>query len=400
MEFHAIIAYMINRNLENVVIARLAMFPAVAILGPRQVGKTTLALDIGSKKPSLYLDLENPSDAMKLQDPELYLKAHADKLIIIDEVQMFPELFQILRGIIDKNKRDGKNVGQFLLLGSASIELIRQSGESLAGRIAYEELYPLNTTEIPPNQIKKLWSRGGFPDSFLATDDQNSLIWRQNFIRTYLERDIPQLGPRIPAETLRRFWTMLAYNQGELLNAAKLATALSVDGKTIARYLDLLVDLLLMRRLIPYNNNSNKRLIKSPKTYVRDSGIAHALLNLPSWDSILGHSIAGKSWEGFVIENILSCAPDRTISSFYRTAGGAEIDLILELPNNELWAIEIKLGLAPTLEKGFFQAYMDINPHRAFVVYSGTEEYQLKNGINVIGLNGICNLLLQNFTNS
>lgn len=381
---------MISRQLENIVITQLSLFPAVALLGPRQVGKTTLALDIAAQRPSVYLDLENPSDLEKLRDPILYLSAQADNLVIIDEVQRSPALFQVLRGLIDHNRRQGKAAGQFLLLGSASLELIRQSGESLAGRIAYEELYPLNPLEIQPNQLEQLWNCGGFPNSFLALNDKQSFVWRQNFIRTYLERDIPQLGPRIPAETLRRFWTMLAHNQSTLLNAATIAAGLAIDGKTVARYLDLLVDLLLVRRLMPYLSNTGKRLIKSPKVYVRDSGIVHALLNLSSWDSILGHPIAGGSWEGFVIESILSNASERVLASFYRTTGGAEIDLILELPNNEIWAIEIKHGLTPTLGKGFYQAYDDIKPHKAFVVYSGSECYPIKQDIWAIGLVDIC----------
>ena len=381
---------MIRRKLENIVITQLNLFPAVALLGPRQVGKTTLALDIAAKRPSIYLDLENPSDRDKLHDPVLYLSAQADKCVVIDEVQRAPELFQILRGLIDQNRRQGKTAGQFLLLGSASLELLRQSGESLAGRIAYEELYPLNPMEIPTDQYQQLWNRGGFPNSFLASNDTQSFVWRQNFIRTYLERDIPQLGPRIPAETLRRFWTMLAHNQSALLNASTVAAGLAIDGKTVARYLDLLVDLLLVRRLMPYINNTRKRLIKSPKVYVRDSGILHALLNLDNWDSILGHPIAGSSWEGFVIESILGNAPERVLASFYRTAGGAEIDLILELPNNEIWAIEIKHGLSPTLSKGFYQACEDIKPDKAFVVYSGSEAYPLKDSVWAIGLTEIC----------
>ncbi len=388
---------MIHRTLEYIVVTRLSLFPAVALLGPRQVGKTTLALDIAAKRPSIYLDLENPHDLEKLRDPILYLSAHSDKLIILDEVQRAPELFQVLRGLIDHNRRQGKMAGQFLLLGSASLELIHQSGESLAGRIAYEELYPLNPLEIPSNQLEILWSRGGFPNGFLALNDKQSFIWRQNFIRTYLERDIPQLGPRIPSETLRRFWTMLAHNQSELLNASNIAAGLAIDGKTVARYLDLMVDLLLVRRLMPYISNTGKRLIKSPKVYVRDSGLVHALLNLSTWDNILGHPIASGSWEGFVIESILSTAPERSLASFYRTAGGAEIDLILELPNNEIWAIEIKHSLSPTLSKGFYQAHQDIKPHQAFVVYSGIEKYQLNAGIWAISLPDICQLLSDTF---
>ncbi len=384
---------MIRRQLEKTVIKQLDLFPAVALLGPRQVGKTTLALDIAAHRSSIYLDLENPADLEKLRDPVLYLNAHRTQLVIIDEVQRYPELFQVLRGLIDQNRRHGKAAGQFLLLGSASLELIRQSGESLAGRIAYEELYPFNPLEVQANQLEALWNRGGFPESFLALSDEQSFVWRQNFIRTYLERDIPQLGPRIPSTTLRRFWTMLAHNQSQLLNAATIAAGLAIDGKTVARYLDLLIDLLLVRRLTPYISNTGKRLTKSSKVYVRDSGIVHALLNLGTWDSILGHPITGSSWEGFVIESILSAAPERVLASFYRTAGGAEIDLILELPNNEIWAIEIKHGLSPRLSKGFYQACDDINPHKSFVVYSGAESYPLKGGVMAMGLIDICKKL-------
>ena len=366
---------MIKRLISKTILSRLAQFPAVALLGPRQAGKTTLSKWIGDNQPSLYLDLEKQSDRQKLSDPFLYLSQHEDKLIILDEVQRMPDLFQVLRSLIDEGRAKGLKNGRFLLLGSASIELLQQSSESLAGRIAYLELDGLNILEIAPDQLNILWNRGGFPDSFLSKNDQESMIWRENFIRTYIERDIPALGPRIPAETLRRFWTMLAHNQGGLLNAAMLAKNLAVDGKTISRYLDLMVDLLLIRRLMPFHANIGKRLVKSPKIYVRDHGILHTLLNLPDLENVLSHPIVGTSWEGFIIENLLSACQNTIKPYFYRTSSGAEIDLILEVPGGKIWAIEIKRGLSPKLEKGFHFAYEDLKPEKAFVVYSGQERY-------------------------
>lgn len=384
---------MIPRRKERDLAERLAAFPAVALLGPRQVGKTTLAERIAESRDSLYLDLEAAADRARLSEPALYLAAHEKKLVILDEVQQLPGIFQELRGLIDRGRRRGYKTGRFLLLGSASIELLKQSGESLAGRIAYVELDPLDALEVPPDEIDKLWVRGGFPDSFLARSDKVSATWRQNFIRTYLERDIPQLGPRIPSETLRRFWTMLAHVQGGLLNAAELARALAIDGKTVARYLDLLVDLLLVRRLPAYHANIGKRLVKSPKVYVRDSGIVHALLGLQDGNALLGHPVVGGSWEGFVIETLIGAAPEATQAFFYRTFSGAEIDLLLEMPGGQLWAIEVKRTVAPKLERGFHQARQDLSPDRSFVVYSGTERYPLMDGIEALGLREMAQIL-------
>ena len=382
----SIIARMIKRHIEKQLVEALETAPAVALLGPRQVGKTTLALEIGETRPSIYLDLETSSDRAKLADPEAYLASHEDKLVILDEVHRAPELFQSLRGLIDRGRRKGKKAGRFLLLGSASVDLLQQSGESLAGRISYLELGPLDALEVPPGHLEKLWACGGFPASFLAANNAISFRWRQDFIRTYLERDIPQFGPRIPAETLRRLWTMLAHSQSELLNAANLARALGIDGKTVARYLDLLVDLLLVRRLSPWHHNAGKRLVKSPKVYVRDSGIVHALLRLPTREDVLGHPIVGGSWEGFVIESLLAAAPEGTDAAFYRTSAGAEIDLILTLPGDILWAVEIKRGTAPKLGRGFHQACIDLNPARRFVVYGGTERFPLTSETEAISL--------------
>ena len=377
----------------QLVCARLDQFPAVALLGPRQVGKTTLAELIAEERESVYLDLENPADREKLSDAALYLSGLEDKLVILDEVQRLPELFQTLRGLIDKGRRREIRADRFLLLGSASVDLLKQSGESLAGRIAYVELEPFNVLEVDDYAREKLWIRGGFPDSFLAESDEASGVWRENFLRTYLERDIPQLGPRVQAETLRRFWTMLAHLQGSTLNAAQLARGLAVDGKTVARYLDLLVDLLLVRRLSPLCANVGKRLVKSPKVYVRDSGIVHTLLGLDDRDAVLSHPVAGGSWEGFVLENLLGAAPERVKPWFYRTAAGAEIDLVLEMPGGRLWAIEIKRGLSPKLDKGFHHARQDLEPERSFVVYSGNDRYPKDEGLEVIGLGELAALL-------
>ena len=384
---------MIPRQIQAEIVERLDQFPAVALLGPRQAGKTTLAEMIGEKRPSIYLDLENPSDRAKLADPVLYLSAHEEKLVILDEVQKIPELFQILRGLIDKGRKKGLRAGRFLLLGSASIELLKQSGESLAGRIVYIELFSINCLEVPQKYTDKLWLRGGFPDSFLASSEKNSVVWRNAFIKTYLERDIPQFGPRIPAETLRRFWTMLAHNQGELLNAANIARGLAIDGKTVARYLDLLVDLLLVRRLTPWHKNVGKRLVKSPKIHVRDSGITHALLGINHWEQLMSHPVVGMSWEAFVVENIISAAPNDAIASFYRTLAGAEIDLLLEMPNGELWVFEIKRSTSPKVSKGFYVACDDLSPAYCFVVYPGHEQYPVSKGVDAIGLQEICSIL-------
>lgn len=385
---------MIPRQTFELIRARLAQFPAVALLGPRQAGKTTLAEQIAQEQPSIYLDLEAVADREKLADAALYLSSHEDKLVILDEVQRMPDLFQALRGLIDKGRRRGLRTGRFLLLGSASMDLLKQSGESLAGRLAYVELGPLNVLEVGHDARETLWVRGGFPDSFLARNDEASVVWRENFIRTYLERDIPLLGPRVPAETLRRFWTMLAHMQGGLLNAAQLARALGVDGKTVARYLDLLVDLLLVRRLAPFHANVGKRLVKSPKVYVRDSGIVHALLGLEDRDAVLGHPVAGGSWEGFVLENLLSAAPERVKAHFYRTSAGAEVDLLLAMPSGRRWAIEIKRGLAPKLDRGFHHACEDLRPDRSFVVYSGEERHPKGEGIEAIGVTELASLIV------
>jgi uncharacterized protein len=384
---------MIERRVAAEVAGLLDQAPAVAILGPRQSGKTTLALAIAAGRPSIYLDLESAADRARLAEPELYFADHSKELVVLDEIHRAPGIFEALRGVIDQGRRKGSGAGRFLLLGSAAIDLLAQSGESLAGRIAFVELAPFDITEVGAEQLDRLWVRGGFPDSFLASTDAISLRWRHDFIRTYLERDIPQLGPRIPAETLRRLWTMFAHHQGGLLNAAQLARGLGVSGTTIAHYLDLMVDLLLVRRLPPLLPNAGKRLVRSPKVYIRDSGLVHALLGLADKEAVLGHPIAGPSWEGMAIENLLAAAGaggHQVQGSFYRTSHGAEIDLVLTWPGGEEWAIEIKRSLTPTPERGFHSALADLKPERALIVYPGTDSYRLAPPVQTIGLAELC----------
>jgi hypothetical protein len=387
---------MINRRILPFVESALMRQAAVALIGPRQVGKTTLAFIIEEQRSCLYLDLENPADRQKLSEPALFLAQYEDELVILDEIHRVPDLFPVLRGIIDQGRRQEKRYGRFLLLGSASIDLLRQSGESLAGRIAYVDMGPFDVLEVvhDSKDLIQLWVRGGFPDSYLAPDDGNSLALRQDFIRTYLERDVSLFGPRLPAETLRRLWTMLAHGQGSLLNASRLAGNLAVSAQTVTRYIDLLVDLLLVRRLTPFHANIKKRLVKAPKVYVRDTGLLHALLGIGTYNDLAGHPIIGASWEGLVIENLLSISPPRTSATFYRTSAGAEIDLILQFPNAERWAIEMKNSLTPSLERGFYSAWEDVRPDRSFVVYPGKDRYPLNNKVEVISLSELASLVL------
>ena len=370
---------MIERHAKRRILRGLAEAPAVALLGPRQVGKTTLARDIAADVPDcLYLDLENPGDAARLADPMRYLDAQVGQLVILDEIQRMPGLFQVLRGQIDSRRRQGRRTGQFLLLGSASDALLRQSAESLAGRIIYDELPGLTVLEVGMGSAQqRLWVRGGFPDAFNAKSDAASARWRFNFIRTYLERDIPQFGVRVPAPTLRRLWTMLGHYQGGLLNASELARSLAVSMPAVTRYIDLLVDLMLVRRLPPYFVNVGKRLVKAPKVYIRDSGVLHSLLGLRTHDDLLSHPVVGASWEGFSIENLLAAAPFGTDAYFYRTRAGAEINLLLLLPNRELWAIEVKRSATPRIGKGFALAAEDVQATERFVVHSGDDSFPL-----------------------
>ena len=414
---------MLVRKTQETVLQALSRQASVALIGPRQVGKTTLALEIGKQLNALYLDLEAIEERDKLSEPTAFLTAYEDRLVILDEIHRVPDLFLTLRGLIDQGRRHGQRTGRFLLLGSASLDLMRQSGESLAGRISYIEMTPLSVLEVPTDGIvaptlgtgvsslppegaqpvlgrpgagiETLWIRGGFPDSFLAHDDRQSLDWRKDLLRTCLERDVPMFGSRIPAETLRRFWTMLAHNQGALHNASRLATGLEVSSQTVSRYTDLLVDLLLVRRLQPYHANVGKRLVKSPKVYIRDSGLLHALLNIATRDALLGHPVVGASWEGFVIENLINAAPAFTVPGFYRTSGGAEIDLLLELPGGERWAIEVKRSRAAKPARGFYEACEDLKPARRFVVHGGLERYPISADVEAIGMRELAETLAQ-----
>jgi len=388
---------MIRRITEAAVKNALGKNPAVGLLGPRQVGKTTLAEAIvdASEPEPIYLDLENPEDLAKLGDPGAYFRANEGRLIILDEVQRAPELFAVLRGVIDRRRRRGLRTGQFLILGSASLDLLQQSSESLAGRIAYKELTGLTAEEVGKGghqNLSALWLRGGFPDSFLAADDADSLDWRRDFIRTYLERDVPQLGPRIPATALRRLWTMLAHSQGGQLNTAQLGASLGLSAPTARGYVELLEDLLLVRTLRPWSGNVGKRLVRSPKVYLRDSGITHALLGLETLDDLLGHPVAGASWEGFVIENLSACLPARAEAWFYRTAAGAEIDLVIQR-GQKITAIEIKRSTAPKLTKGFHHGCADIGATERFVVYPGDERFPLTKDVEAISLRELMSLL-------
>ena len=384
---------MIERRITSHIEDALDRQPAVALIGPRQVGKTTTALEIGRTRNALYLDLEDRTDRARLTDPGLFLERYQDRLVILDEIHRMPEIFQDLRGLIDRGRRAGFGTGRFLILGSASLDLLRQSGESLAGRVAYVEMMPLDVLELDesPETIERLWLRGGFPESYLARDDRASLAWRRDFIRTYLERDIPLFGPRIPAETMGRLWTMLAHRQGGILNASDLARSLDISAQSVTRYIDLLADLLLVRRLEPFFANIGKRLVKSPKIYVRDSGLVHALLDIDAWERLIANPVLGTSWEGFIIEQVLSVISWPTRASFYRTQAGAEIDLLLEFSNDERWAIEIKHSSAPRVGRGFHIAREDLSPTRSYVVHAGTDRYPLDEGIEAVSVHHLLN---------
>lgn len=385
---------MITRNLTETLTAALKNMPVVALLGPRQVGKTTLALQIAkqlSGKKSSYLDLELDTDLSKLDDVEGYLRRFENQLLIIDEVHRKPDLFRVLRGLVDIRIRAGEKAGQFLLLGSASRDLLQQSSETLAGRIRYLELSPFSVSEIYKTDRlgfnpEKLWFRGGFPNSYLAESDDESWEWRNDFIATYVERDIPLMGPQIPATRMKKFWTMLAYYHGQQVVLSELGKSLEVSHPTIKSYIDILSDFYMVRPIQPWAGNSKKRMVKSPKIYLRDSGLLHKLLNIANFDTLLGHPVLGSSWEGFVIENIILQLSNKWQYSYYRTVSQTEIDLVLEGPNNEIWAIEIKRSSAPVVSKGFHTASKDIGATSKFVIYAGSERYPMSGNTEAIGL--------------
>lgn len=371
---------MIPRALHSHIVQALGNFPVVAVVGARQTGKTTLARAIGEHLDGcVSLDLERPADLAKLTDPELFLQQHRERLVVLDEVQRRPDLFPILRALVDESPRNGR----FLVLGSASPDLLCQTSESLAGRIVYFELPPFTLAEVAPHGIDTmtLWLRGGFPRSTLALDSSTSFQWREAFIASYLERDLPQLGVLVPAAQLRRFWQMLAHLHGQLWNASDVARSLDVSSPTAGHYLSILEDTFLVRRLRPYHANVAKRLVKRPRVYIRDSGLLHALLGIVDFDQILAHPIMGASWEGFIIEQIVTSLPTGWQPYFYRTAAGVEIDLVLVRAGAAPIAVEIKAGSAPHLEKGFRIAFSDLGCRRGYCIYNGAEEYPLAQGV-------------------
>jgi len=373
---------MISRTLHNAIVTSLKKYPVVGLLGSRQVGKTTLAKSVREAvaRDAIYLDLELPSDWNKLHDSELYLRQFSETLVIIDEIQRMPSLFPVIRALVDQNRVGGR----FLILGSASPDLLRRSSESLAGRIIYHELTPFNLYETDSDQIERLWLRGGYPESYLADNDEESFVWRESHIKTYLEMDIPQLGIRIPSVQLRRFWTMLAHSHGQLWNGNKIAGSIGVSAPTVRHYLDILENTFVVRRLLPYHANVKKRLIKSPKVYIRDSGLLHALLRIGNFDDLQGHPVLGSSWESFVIEQIIGLLPNHREVYFYRTNAGAEIDLVFFDKKNKPVAIEIKYSLSPAVSRGYWNVCEDLSCKKWFVIYPGNERYPV--GRNVFAM--------------
>lgn len=382
---------MINRRLLPQIEHSLGDFPAVALLGPRQAGKTTLARIVASARPnSVHLDLERPSDLAKLSDPELFLSRHAGQFIVLDEIQRQPELFAVLRALIDAQRTPGR----FLLLGSASPQLLRQASESLAGRICFHELAPFDVSEINPShrQLQDFWLRGGYPLSWLAQSDASSFAWRESFISTHLERDIPAFGIRIPGTTLHRFWQMLAHLHGQLWNASRLAAGFGVSAPTVQHYLDILEATYMLRRLPPLQANLGKRLVKSPKVYLRDSGILHALLGIENLNDLAGHPIVGASWEGWVLEQIAQLIGAQWQLSFYRTASGAEMDVVATRGGRKI-GFEIKFSSAPALSKGFWSALNDLQLDQAYVVAPVESGYPLAPNVEVVAATELANVL-------
>ena len=379
----------IKRKVESTIRDYLKIFPVVAVLGPRQCGKSTLVKKLVENwGDSVYLDLQNDADLSKLNQPAYFFQSNDDKIICLDEIQLVPQLFSILRSVVDKNRQNGK----FILLGSASRDLIQQTSESLAGRIGMVYLSPFTHNELDNLEgfyLNRFWLRGGFPDSYLAENDSFSAIWRENFIRTFIERDIPQLGFQIPALQLKRLLMMCAHNQGQLLNYSKLGESLGLTHPTIKRYIDLLEQTFILRTVLPYETNVKKRLVKSPKVYVRDSGLLHQLLVIPDFNSLLGNPVFGSSWEGLVVENIIVNRPDWNYY-FYRTASGDELDLILEKGNQRM-VIECKASTAPKLTKGFWRALEVVKPQLAFVIIPTQVSYEIAPNVRVCGLDEFLN---------
>lgn len=372
------------RRLEPDLVRALARSPVVALLGPRQCGKSTLAKRVLERVAgAVYLDLERPAHRNRLQDPETFFDANRKSLVCLDEIQRAPDLFPILKSIVDERGRNG----QFLVLGSASPDLLRQGSETLAGRLAFLTLTPFLAVEGDDASLatpRLLWLRGGFPRSRLAATDADSFSWREDFIRTFLETDIPQLGFRVAAESLRRFWLMCAHMHGQLLNASRLGESLGVSHHTVRSWLEILERTFLLRVLHPLEANLKKRLVKSPKVYLRDSGILHALLGIGTFDELLGHPVCGHSWEGFVLENVLALASGwRT--SFHRTATGEEIDLVLEKGRRRV-ALECKLSTSPQISRGLRTALADLGIVHTWIIAPVPQAYPLEKGVTVAPL--------------
>ncbi|MCE2936921.1 MAG: ATP-binding protein [Cyclobacteriaceae bacterium] len=371
---------MVTRDLIQTLRKSLKQFPAVVLLGPRQIGKSTLALQLAGQlaKKSIVLDLEKRSDRAKVDDPEAFFKSHQDKLVIIDEAQTLPELFSSLRPAIDEHRKPGR----FLLLGSASPQLVRHVSESLAGRVTYLELTSITLSEAGRSRhdLQTLWLRGGFPLALTARSDTNSLEWRQQLIRSFVERDLTLLfGVELSRVTIQNFWQMISHNQGGIWNAQTYANSLGVTGPTIKRYLQFMGGAFLVRLLEPWFVNTNKRLVKSPKVYVRDSGLLHAMLGLSTYTDLLGHPVAGGSWEGFVIEQITAVMPPSLRAFYYRTHHGAEADLVLVNGLKPVTAIEIKLNNAPVISKGFYQTLHDLGIRKGYVITPAADRYPVQN---------------------
>lgn len=384
---------LIERLATQELISTLNRQPSVALLGSRQVGKSTLAHEIAGSIESIYLDLESSSAKILLDDARNFFLSNLDRLIILDEVHRVPEIFSEIRGVIDHARLTGQRTGLFLFLGSASIDLLRQGRESLAGRLGYVELDPINVLEANQSEIDipTLWFRGGYPQSLLTKSDTNSFRWRSEFIRSYMERDLRIFSERIQYHLMEQLFTMVAYAQGWVLNYESFAKSLSVTGPVVRRYIELLERLLLVRILRPFRANVPKQYVKSPKIYIRDSGLLHALVLFDTSIKLYGNPIVGFSWEGFVIENLLSVAPFGTRAYFYRTAKGAEIDLVLLLPGgDEIWAIEIKRRLTSKVRRGFFSAREDIAATRSILVHEGTENITMANEVEAIGILALC----------
>ena len=384
---------MVRRILQKSLTNALNTMPVVALLGPRQVGKTTLALEFAksTRKKTAYLDLELDTDQAKLSDPEAYLRRFPNTLLIIDEIQRQPELFRLLRGLVDVRKRTGEKAGQFLLLGSASRDLIQHSSETLAGRVRFLELGPLSVLEMSQTDplgfnFEKLWFRGGFPESYLADTDDESWEWRSDFISSYVERDIPLMGPQVSAVTMRRLWSMLAHHHAQQVNLSQLGKSLGVNYKTVKNYIDTLTDFYMVRQIQPWAGTTKKRLVKAPKIYLRDTGLMHRLLNIADFETLLGHPSIGSSWEGFIVENIINHLSDKWRYSYYRTSAQAEVDLVLEGPRQEVWAIEIKRSIAPHVRKGFHIASQDVHATKRFVIYPGSERFPLAREIEALSI--------------